>query len=268
MRTKVELYNDVNQIPTFEFKQIALALPAAMGPRDQPDAWDVISTDEHRAITEVGSSKPLAFVSDRYQLVQFRDGFIPLVNDQADCEGNLYYHEGFAVLDVFPTGTDYALAGGSQLGISAYNSVNKTSALIIRFSVTDGKRTYTLPKNISSYYKAHVGAAAASQQQYIQMINKIKDVWVQAVADMSAKSIDIENFGDYAIQLSTDPRILKAVKLEISSGIQYNLWSMAMRIYDEMQTRYSKSEIHRRKRLDAFVESLISWGTIYKLAGD
>ena len=165
MRTKVELYNDVNAIPTFEFKQIALALPAAAGPSVQPDEWNVVSTDEHRAITEVDSNKPLAFVSDRYQLVQFRDGFLPLVNDQVDCEGNLYYHEGFAVLDVFPTGADYALASGSQLGISAYNSVNKTSALIIRFSVTDGKRTYTLPKNISSYYKAHVGNAAAAQQE-------------------------------------------------------------------------------------------------------
>ena len=268
MRTKEELYNDVNAIPTFEFKQIALALPAAGLPAQDGGSWHAVSTDEHRAITEVDSNKPLAFVSDRYQLVQFRDGFCPLITEQTDCTGALYYHEGFAVLDVFPSGDDYVMPSGGQLGISAYNSVNKTSALIIRFSVTDGTRTYTLPKNISSYYKAHVGNAAAAQQEYIAMINRIKDVWVQAVNDMNAKEIDADNFGQYAEQLVTDPRIMKAVRLEIAAGTKYSLWSMAMRIYDEMQTRYSKSDIHKRKRLDAFVESLISWGTIYKIAGD
>jgi hypothetical protein len=275
MKTKDQLLQAVNIIPEFEFKQVALAPIGSAEPKEySPDAigsnaespWAQVDTKEARAITEVGSNHPLSFVSGRYQLIQFKTAFDSLISDHTDCEGNLYYNQGFAVLDVFPKGNDYSMPNEQSLGISAYNSVTKTSALIVRFSITDGTRIFTLPKNISSFYKAHVGKdLQQAQQEYIQMIGKIKDMWVTAVTNMTALEITSENFPDYAKHMTTDPRIIKAVKLEINAGTKYSLWSMAMRIYDEMAKRYAKSDIHRRKRIDSFIESIQMWGTLYAL---
>jgi len=274
MKNKEQLLLEIDQIPKFEFKAVSLAPLGAADPKEyHSDAvgsnaetpWARVKAEEARAITEEHSNHPLSFVSGRYQLVQFKPGFDSIINDHAECAGNVYYNQGFGVLDVFPQGDDYLLPNGQQLGLSAYNSVNKTSALIVRFSISDGSRVFTLPKNISSFYKAHVGAAAQQQQEYIGMLNNIKDTWITAMTAMQGTEVTLENIDTYADQLETDPRILKAVKLEISAGQTYNLWTMAMRIYDEMVQRYAKSDIHRRKRIDNFVESLTVWGTVLKL---
>lgn len=269
MKTKAELLTAVDQIPTFEFKEVALAPVGSMSPsKSGGDTWTQVPVAEARAITEEGKNRPLTFVSGRYQLIQFKPAFEQIITEHSDCSGNLYYNEGFAVLDTFPQGEDYLLPNGQQIGISAYNSVNKTSALIIRFSVTDGGRVFTLPKNISSYYRAHVGQAAEQQKEYIQMLGRIKDMWITAVNDMSKTPITIDNWDTYAKQLTTNPRIMKAIKLEVAAGSNYNLWSLAMRIYDEMQKGFAKSDIHKRKRIDSFIESLTVWGTIFKIGGN
>lgn len=273
MKTKEKLLKEIDNIPEFVFRQVALADPS--GPPSPIGAADTnlalipqykeCSWNEVRAITEANNTKPITFVSNRYNLVQFKNVFKPLVQEHTECEGKLCYSQGFAILDIYPTGNDFLLSDGSRIGLSAYNSVNRTSALIIRFSIHDGSRTITFPKDISSYYKTHVGKTEEKAQNYIEMINKIKDTWATIINDFSNINVSLELFDSLTKNLKTDPRILKVIKNDISSGTVYNMWDMVMKIYDEMEKKYAKTDIHKRKRLDNFVDSITKWGFLLKL---
>lgn len=270
MKTKNELLTDVQAIPEFVFRQVALADPAGApapgGVADQNLAavkrFEEVSYDEVRAITEKENTRPLAFVSDRYKLLQFRDAFEPLINEHEDCTGNLRYDAGFAILDVFPKSPEYVLPNGLNIGLSAYNSVNKTSALIIRFSVNDGSRVIAFPKDVSRFYRAHVGNVEEKAKDYVEMLNKIKSAWGAITTQLSAIPVTPDLYDSMVKDLETDPRILKQLKAEVDAGAGYNMWTLAMRIYDEMDKRFAKTEIHRRKRLDAFIGSITNWSIL------
>jgi hypothetical protein len=260
------LINQINQIPEFVFREVAAnpdpgAPPVVRGPVQ----WEPIPYSNSRCITETGKFKPLAFTSGRYTLIQFKDSFLPLVDQ--DCEGRVTYDAGFAVMDMFPSDAQFATADGSRIGITAYNSVTKTSALIMKFSLRTGNgRVMTLPKNISGFYKAHVGKNVAQQTaNYQQLVSKVQTVWAQIIHDFTNIQITVDNFDDFTKQFDTDPRILKKVKDEITAGAAFNLWSLTVRVYDDMEAAYSKTDITRRKRLDQFVESITSWGALLTL---
>jgi len=259
---KEQLLLEIDSIPEFVFREVALN--PAPGPQDQlstePVAWNRVHYASHRAITEAGNAVPLAFVSGRYQLMQFKDMFAPLV--EQECQGRVRYHEGFAIMDMFPEGPEFVTSDGKRIGITAYNSVNKTSALIVRFSLLNGNRIITLPSNISGFYKAHVGKMAAQTTDYIALVNRIKTVWAQVIDEFSKIEVTEENFDVYTKDFATDPRVLKEIKIAISAGSKYNLWELVMETYDKMEVRYSKSEVHRRKRMDTFVQSITNWGTL------
>lgn len=264
MRTKEELIQDINNIPTFVLRRVALADHAGSpAPGNLPDQentnWQERPWDEVRAITEESNTKPLAFVSDRYKILQFKDAFLPLVNEHENCTGKMLYNEGFSVLDVFYDSPEYTLPDGMKIGLSAYNSCNKTSALIIRFSVNDGHRVIAFPKDVSRFYRAHVGNVQEKAQDYVEMLNKIKSAWGTITTQLTAIPVTPDLYDSMVKDLETDPRILKGLKAEVDAGASYNMWTLAMRIYDEMDKRFAKTEIHRRKRLDSFIGSITNW---------
>jgi hypothetical protein len=261
MKNKTDLITDIESIPKFVFREVAVNNHPAPTDAGAAPEWIGIPYSAHRAITEEHKNLPLAFTSGRYQLVQFKDAFLPLVDQE--CLGRLKYDSGFAIMDYFPDGSNYELADGGRIGLTSYNSVNKTSAMIVKFSILSKGRVVTLPKSdISGFYKAHVGKIAAKAADYQERISRVQTVWAQIVQDMSKIQITEENFDGFTKDFETDPRILRELKLQVQSGSKYNLWDLSMRIYDEMSTRYAKSDIHMRKRLDAFVNSITSWGTL------
>jgi len=274
MKSKEELLKAINEMPKFEYREIALKVPTTpvIGPpvdrndsqvieaqpatyQDVPACWT--------AITEVGKSNPICFASSKYKLMQFKEAFEPLVSAHEDVEGKLVMHQGFAVLDLFPKDQNMTVATPAgdvyKIGMSAYNSVDRTSALMIRFSVTDNDRIITFPKNVATYYQAHVGQVKEKTDAYQKLMTQIKEFWPQIVNDMSSTEVTKDLFGTITKDFKTDPQIVKALQAEVEAGAKYNLWSMMMEIYDRMGRKYSKSDVHLRKRQDDFIQSVMDW---------
>jgi hypothetical protein len=182
-------------------------------------------------------------------------------------------------MDIFPLDSDLEIpapasavsssgpSGPFKIGLSVYNSVDRTSALMIRFSLTDGNRIITFPKNVSSFYQAHIGQAKQKTDTYIELMNKIKDFWPTVLNDMSTTEVTSELFDTVTKEFKTDPALKKALALEISAGNKYNLWQLILEIYDRMGNKKSKSDIHLRKRRDEFIESTMNWAMMLKIMG-
>lgn len=266
-KNRDDLISDIEAIPEFVFRSVALDKISGPPPTDGTDmSWVQVPYSTDRCITEAGKYKPLAFTSGRYAMTQFKDAWIPLVD--GDCVGQVKYNEGFAILDVFPAGEEYQNPDGSRIGITSYNSVNKTSAMIVKFSVARGDKVFTLPHAVKGFYKAHVGKVAAKAANYISMINDVKAVWSEVITRMSAIEITPDNFEAYTKDFECDPRVIKEFKTAIDAGSKYNLWGLTLAIYDTMQTKYAKSDIHMRKRIDSFVNSIQLWGTLLSMSSN
>lgn len=302
MRTKEELIESVNAMPIFEYRDVALkvesdgctadpsesveagsdgAAAGSSGISDSAQAavdQDLVNQSKYAdvpkhwtAIVQVGSNNPICFASSRYKLMQFKEAFLPLINTHADVNGKLATHRGFAVLDLFPVDESMIVPGPNgtvyKIGLSAYNSVDRTSALMIKFSVTDGNRIITFPKNVSSYYQAHVGQVKEKTDAYLQLMTSVRDHWPAIVNQLSSTDVTSELFDALTKDFKTDPQIIKALRIEIDSGAKYSLWSIMMEIYDRMQHKHSKSDVHLRKRLDEFISSVIDWSKMMTVLG-
>jgi phage pi2 protein 07 len=270
MKTKEELVTAVNNLPEFEYRNIGLKM---LGPEEGTFVYEDVPKN-WVAITEVGSCNPVTFASNRYRLLQFKDSFLPLVESHEDVEGTLKYHHGFGILDLFPNDPNLIIDSPRagiidkyKIGISAYNSVNRTSALIIRFSLTDGNRIITFPKDVSSFYQAHKGEIKTKTDNYVELINKIKEFWPTVLKDMVETEVTAELFDQLTKEFKCDPNIKKKLKLEIEGGVEYNMWSLILEIYDKMADRQSKSDVHLRKRRDEFINSVSGWATVMKVFG-
>jgi hypothetical protein len=267
MKTKTELQADVDAIPQFVFRAIALdKISGPPAPDAEGSTWVPVPYASDRAITEELNHKPLAFVSGRYSMIQFKDAFQPLI--EQDCIGRLKYDSGFAIIDVFPEGEAYLNPDGSRIGITSYNSVNKTSAMIVKFSVLRDGRVFTLPHSVKGFYKAHVGKVGSKTADYLALVGGIRSVWSEVINKMTAIAITVDNFEAFTKDFETDPRILKELELQVQGGAAYNLWSMTLEIYDQMEKKYAKTDIHRRKRIDTFIQSVTGWGMLLSLGED
>jgi hypothetical protein len=266
-KSRTDLQLDIDAIPKFVFREVAVN-PIAGPPPALPTAvdWSKVPYSSDRAITEECNHKPLAFVSGRYSMIQFKDAFQPLLDQ--DCLGQVKYNDGFAILDVFPDGDAYLNPDGSRIGITSYNSVDKTSAMIVKFSILKNNKVFTLPHTISGFYKAHVGKVGSKTADYLELVGGIRLVWNEVINKMSNIEITPENFEAFTKDFETDPRILKEMLLQVQGGSKYNLWSMSMAIYDQMETKYAKTDIHRRKRIDTFIKSITGWGMLLSLGDD
>lgn len=273
---KEQLTNEINAIPEFVFRQAyvdhdELGATPAKDPVDlllnQPVAVPTEGMQAWRAVTTKGSHEPIAFVSARYQLVQFKDSFLPLLQDHMEVDGKVIYNRGTAIMDFFPIGEQYQVDLQTRIGLTAYNSVDKTSALIIRFTLSDaGGRHITLPKDVSQFYKAHTGKVQLKAQDYMILMSQIKDYWVAATQHLAKVQVTPDNFDAYVMNLEADGRVLKILKAQVAAGSAYNLWELYMKIYDDLSGRYAKSDVHMRKRLDAFVSSISMWTDLLSLS--
>ena len=190
---------------------------------------------------------------------------MPVVEKNEGCRGKVNYTDGFAIVDLFPTSSEFK-EDDYEIGLSIYNSVNKKSAVIIKFSILHNGRLITLPKDISTYYKAHVGNVEKKTQNYIELVSKVKNAWKEILLQFNEIKIDIENIDSYVDGIKINPKHIKDLKLKMSSGTTYNLWSMFIELYDKLSNEgYSKSEIHRRQRIDEFTNKILGFSNIFRI---
>ena len=285
---KETMRNKIEQLPKFRFRDVAVKEEQDFveGEPFYPEReW--VGCPSNRAITETTNTKPLAFVSKRYGLVQMKDVFMPLLNtvETLEPESNLKYYEGMGVMDLFPGGDSFSAMDiiinddgqnqiskgvtfhNNRVGISAYNSVNKTSALVIKFSVLSEGRVFTLPRKAASFRRIHVGKdVKVDAMTYASFVGKIQDIWKGVLNKFMNDKVDDDRFDKFIESFHMSPKDFETQKLNIVSGDEPSAWEVCMMMYDHIDgaTRY-KSDVHKRKRLDKFVEDLIVYDMILGL---
>jgi hypothetical protein len=270
MRNKNELIEDIKSLPQFEFRNIAVERKEGepVSPIMTEAAWTPVSK-RHAAVCAIGRPEPVAFVSGRYKLIQHMELMLPLLEPIPELTGDIEYDKGFAIMTAFPNEPECILDpnDGTTIGLAAYNSVDKTSALNVKFCVLYKGRIMALPNKIANFRKIHMGVIKTQMQDYINLLPQVRTAWNAITSQMTGILIDAENFDGYAAQLDADPRIIKEIKTGIAqnTGGKYTLWELCMNIFDKQISKNYKSEVHKRKRIDQFVDTIFSFKLILTL---
>ena len=259
---KEELLVEIGKIPLFRFRDVATKEEKVEEGEVVSERW--VEDDKSKAITEVDSVSPIAFVCEKYQLVQFKDMFKPIVENIEDCRGAVIYNRGFAIMDVFPSKEEYK-TNGDRIGIVAYNSVNKTSALNIRFCVEHNNRKITIPSKVASFRKVHLGNIGEMTQDYIGVITKVKSSWNTIMTKFTAHNVELEDLPKIAENFKIDENAVKHMKKKMLLGRKYNLWDFCMGVFDYLSKKSFKSDVHKRKRLDKFVNTIFDYDLVMQI---
>jgi hypothetical protein len=261
---KEELKTAVNELPLFEKKDIAIK-EVQLSDEDFVDSqWN--EEENWKAITEVGKLKPFAFVSKLYNLVQFKEIYLPILEKiDTDLKGSLHYWEGVSMMDIFPEDTAYS-ENGNQIGINIMNSVNLKSSVIIRFSIKDSQnRLITIPRKIAGFKRTHLNAKLLDiTKTYIKVIAKVKDTWKTIIEKFPTFEIDKVTMKDMCNDLQLGDNMATKLKTKwawaIANGKKYNLWDFFIDCIDYVGGRNYKSAIHKRNNVDKIVEKIIVYG--------
>lgn len=216
-----------------------------------------------KAVTESDKTQPLVFVSNRYAMVQLRDTCKKIANQLPEFDGNVFYYNGYVILDMFPGDQEFIIdQTGYRIGVTAHNSVNCMSAETIKFCITDGQRKITLPKKMAHFRKVHVGKISQISDDYISTLGKIKEMWSTVCTTFANYKIKLEELDDLAKQFKLDGKSAEYIKTQVMSAKVVNLWDYFMEVFDFIEKKNFKSDIHRARRLDEFVETMF----LYKMA--
>ena len=266
---KAEIY----KIPRFVLRDVAVKdscvnEPNADGtPAGLSTWWEEQPGD--KAVTEENSTRRIAYMTKRYKLVQFADGFLIPIVDQFEGEvvGEVHYHEGYAIMDLFPVKDEYKTDDGCRIGVTAYNSVDRTSALNIRFCVEDANgRTLTIPKRIASFRKLHVGKIGELTTDYITLLGRVQAAWKNIVEKFTKYKVTPEEFDSIVKQFDLDETATKKMREIVMNGGVANLWDFCMETFDMIEKRYYKSDVHKRRRMDDLCNTIFTYNVVMQLA--
>ena len=231
-----------------------------------------IAQPQFKAVCEEGENNAIAVVSDRYNLVQFKSVFLPVVNGiKGDLQGKLFSFNGTAVMDIFPTDAQY-MNNNYQYGITVKNSVDRTSSLVIRFSVMKNGFRITLPRTLQGFKKSHSQSNLLHfAQMYSGVLTRVQKEWEMIVTGFSERQIDNEQelldiCTDKAFGFSDKMRkkLVMIFRTYKAQNLPYTLWAFFEDSIALVSSVNHKSEVHKRNHTDALVEKILQYGFLTK----
>lgn len=273
------LLKDIEKIPKFVMRDVAIKAPDVKeyeGLTTQQvydklkdekvvkEAWQ--EEENWKAVTEEANLVPLAFVSKNYQLVQFSQVFPKLIENIERLEGAVIYYGGVGIMTVFPEDEKLLVNGGDKIGLVAWNSVNKTSSVIIKFCVRHGDRYITMPKTVAGFKRMHVGKAMQITQNFLVVVDKVREVWRSIITEFEKIKVGKEYAANLMDELGIkDKSMRKQVLMEAEQREDMDLWDMFMKMLSLIEERSYKSDVHRRKKLDKISADIFKWAVASRL---
>ena len=229
-----------------------------------------------KAICEDGSDTAVCFVSPKYEIIQFRDLFGPMLDSlQGDVDGYIYWYGGFALMKLFPDMAELK-DGNTRYGLVAMNSIDLTSSVIIKFCVRHNGYEISIPPGVGGLKRQHTSNIGTVTHDYIKMIGKVKDAWNQIVTEFPKYTIvkDSELAGvDNGIEFQTIITKLKLGKRlseklkedfdkSLTIGRKYTLWDAFIKILYEVSNQEYKSGVHREKHIDNLCQAVFDYAMV------
>lgn len=235
MKSKTDLINEIENIKEFEFRPIAIE-------RDN----QFFINKNLKAIVIVGENEIISTVSNKYKLIQFRDVFLPIVKNIKDCDGEIHTYKGKAILYLFPKGLEYITLDNHRIGLLLKNSVDKSSAVEIRFCVLINNYVVIIPKKIKQFRKIHTGKVLEFTQDFILGIKNITDVWKTIIQKYKDFAID----DDIKQMIYKELKLTKRVRKRLDCKKINNLWELFISVLNEITCKNYKSEIHKNMKIE------------------
>ena len=255
---KIELKARLAAMPKFERRDVKVKDTSVVS---EEDNW---TKQLDQAICKVGESEALCYVKKNYVLTQFETVFTPILEGiTEDVRGYLADYGGYAVLKVFPD-NEKLIEGDTRFGLMAINSVDCSSAIVIKFCIEKGDMQFTIPPEVAGLKKHHSGNVAVLTKNYLEMIGAVKDSWKHIITSFPKYKIVMQDeateentlaFKQVIDRLHLCPRMAKKIKEDYDFAITdnkktYTLWDLFMKVMFEISKRNYKSDIHREKNLD------------------
>jgi hypothetical protein len=252
---KQGLIEEINKIPLFVLRDSAV--------KNESNEW--VEAEFFKGVTEEQSLVPLTFVGKHYQLVQFKDVFIPLIQNIEELDGDLTYFGGFAYLDVFPT-DEKLKEGNDRIGMVAVNSVDKTSSVIVKFCIKHGDFKITLPKNIAGFKRMHVGKTIQVTENFLVMVDSVRKVWKTILTEFSKIKMDTIYAETVLNELEIkEKRLRKKIMEKVETTAGMTLWDFFLEMIYISEDKNYKSEVHRRKKIERICDGIFRWAVTCKL---
>jgi len=243
---KEELIRQINNLPIFELRNVAIK---------KDNKW--INQAHLRAVVEVGTTKAIAIVSDKYELVQFKDVFLPAV-EQVDSIrlGVVLNYKGRSEMIVIPENND--------IGLSLRNSVDLSTAVLIRFvAIHDGLFIY-IPKNVEKIRKIHVKGVKDAIKNYTEILGNVRDTWKTIVEKFSSYILSEKEISDILEELKVGKRIEKQINA-IAMLEDVSLWKLLITIVKEISKRRFKDEVKRQEKIEGICNLIYEWAIAMNL---
>jgi len=273
---KQELRERVENLPLFDKRRIRVCETAD----ERNEIFDEDKINE--AICEIGESEPLAFVTGSYNLVQFKDIFLPILDSfEEELEGTVIHYAGFGMMTVFPDREELK-EGKNRFGLIAMNSVDCSSSVIVKFCIEYDERRVNVPAKIAGFKKQHTSKATNVAKDYIHFVSTVKDAWGKIIADFpkwevrdkiedgpNIRDENIIEMGDVIKNLKLGTRATKHIKMKMdkitADGHKFTLWDAFELALDRISDMDFKSEVHKQRKIDALCQSVFDYSLILQI---
>ena len=133
-------------------------------------------------------------------------------------------------------------------------------------TVGKDKRILVLPKKLAGFKHIHVGKIVNATKDYLDVITKIRKVWMNVMTNFTKEKVD-EEYAKTVLEVIQfkDQGIRKKIMLKVMSSSDMNLWDLFLDIIYWVSSKNYKSESHKRKRLDKISEAIFNYAIATKL---
>jgi hypothetical protein len=183
----------------------------------------------------------------------------------AELDGDISYYGGMAVMSIFPK-DDTLLLDNAKIGITAVNSVNKTSSIIVKFSVMHEGRIFTFPESILGFKQIHAGQTFELTKNFQTVIEKIKPIWKTIIVEFAKFKVDFMTVNAVMDNLEIkDNYLKKAITEDIKLNPNYNLWNLFIALLRTVDKKEYKTDFHKRKKIDLICSRMFHYAVVSKL---
>lgn len=263
---KEQIRNRIHLMPIFELRRVKVK-----GDLEGDDQnWSEAITS--RAVCKVGENIPYAFVGSKYDLVQFKDVFLPIIDSMnVPMEGYVMDYGGFASLVLFPE-IEGMSEGDTKFGIVASNSVDCSSAVIVKFCIEHGTNYITIPSKVAGLKRKHTGKIAGIVKDYATLVGSVRQLWTNIINEFPKYSVVKEldatqenqiEFKAVIKSFQLGDRLSKALEEKMQKkfllGSKYTLWDAFIDAIGSITERKYKSEVHKQRRIDKLSEKVFQY---------
>ena len=244
----MEIKEQIMNLPTFHKENVAVELNKE---------W--VEQPQFKSIVEDHTNDVICVVSNRYNLVQFKEILIPVVDGmKEEFEHDIIYHRGVCIMNIFPKSDEFK-EDDKVYGLTVINSVDKSTGIIIKFNIKYGKHVLTFPNKLAAFVKTHSKKGFKITKDYINMITKVKEYWSHISEQLPNVEVNHDTLNDVGKMFGLSESNINYFHRKITIGAKVNVWNVVEQRLKEISYRNFKSDIHKQKALDKLCNEVYNY---------